>query len=323
MSNLQFSSDILDDMLFRAGEPTDGTSEFESKALESLNRAYQALWMGGTELDPTINEDWWWLLADPPLVLTLEPVITSGTVSVANNNLTATFSGTPAPLIDSDVTNWFLKIDGHPDVFRVSSISTATATLDSVYTGATDTEATYKLMKLEYSLNSAVLRVTGPMRVFAESRDRIDGMAILELEEKYPLRLVSSGVPRNFAHLTETKVRMSHYGFTSSTGLIRVEYHFLEKPSLLTDSGSEEPVVPWQYRKNLADWALWFLQADKNDSKAASTFALAKSGLHGMAVEQRHKMATQGNNMGKIITRPDQEHQSLNVVRTESGLILG
>ena len=62
MSNLQFSADILDDMLFRAGEPTDGTSEYESKALESLNRAYQALWMGGAELDTTINEDWWWLL---------------------------------------------------------------------------------------------------------------------------------------------------------------------------------------------------------------------------------------------------------------------
>ena len=322
MANLQFSADILDDILFRAGEPTDGTSDFDADALRALNRAYQALWMGGSELDPTINEDWWWLLADPPLTLTLEPLIDGGTVSVTNNNTSATFSTTPSPLIDSDVTNWFLKIDGHPDVFRVKSISSATATLDSVYTGKTDTAAGYRLMKLEYALNSNVLRITGPMRTFAESRDRIDGIALLELEERYPLRLVSSGVPRNFAHITETKVRMSHYGLTSSTGLIRVEYHFLEKPTLLPDNTSEQPVIPWQYRKNLADWALWFLQANKNDSKAASTFALAKSGLAAMAVEHRHRMATQGNNMGKIIPRQDQEHRALNVIRTESGLIL-
>ena len=95
MSNYQFSADLVNDILTRNGELTDGTSDFDARALELLNRAYQALWMGGTEIDPTINEEWHWLKADPPLTLLLLPVVNSGTVSVTNNNTSITFSTGP------------------------------------------------------------------------------------------------------------------------------------------------------------------------------------------------------------------------------------
>jgi len=323
MANLKFSADLVNEILSQNGELTDGTSDFDARALVVLNRAYKSMWMGGTELDPTINEDWWWLLGDPPLTLTLEPRINGGTVSVTNNSLTATFSATPTPLIDSDVANWFLKVGTHSDVMRVSSMATAVATLDSVYTGATDTAAGYALWKLDYSLNSNVLRMVSPLRVQAEGRDIIEGIALSELEQRYPLRLMQSGVPRNFAHVAEQKIRMSHYGLTTSTGLIRVEYDYLKLQSDLTDSGSEEPAVPIQYRQLLADFGAFFLFKDKNDNRADGAGLLARAGLKAMANENRHKMASHSRRLGQIDPRPEQINRALTVPRTESGVIIG
>ena len=83
MANYTFSSDLVNDILFRAGEPIDGTSDFDSVALQYLNRAYQSVWSGGSEILPQINEQWWWLRKDDQGVLTLNPVIDTGTVLVS------------------------------------------------------------------------------------------------------------------------------------------------------------------------------------------------------------------------------------------------
>src|ERR1051326_3104120 len=111
MANYTTSADLIDSMLDDAGELTDGTSDFESMALRHLNRAYQAICMGGQEIDPGINEDWVWLRKDPPGVLTLKPAITDGTVSVTNNNTAVTFSVAPS----ASVAGYFLQTDGGGD----------------------------------------------------------------------------------------------------------------------------------------------------------------------------------------------------------------
>src|SRR5258708_12240753 len=74
-SVLKFTSEIVDDVLFRCGEPTDGTSDFDVTALNYVNRAYRAIWVGGGELVKDMNEPWLWLKKDPPGVLVLNPVI--------------------------------------------------------------------------------------------------------------------------------------------------------------------------------------------------------------------------------------------------------
>ena len=43
MANYTTSADLVTDILFRSNEPTDGTSDFDSIALQYLNRAYQGL----------------------------------------------------------------------------------------------------------------------------------------------------------------------------------------------------------------------------------------------------------------------------------------
>ena len=71
---------IRNDALFRAGEKTDGTSDLDAQSLIYLNRAYRALYMGGNEFDPSINEIWWWLKREDNIIL--DSVIDTDTVYV-------------------------------------------------------------------------------------------------------------------------------------------------------------------------------------------------------------------------------------------------
>lgn len=319
MANYRYSADLVNDILFRAGEPIDGTSDFDAVALQYLNRAYQALWAGGAEFVPEINERWWWLKKHPPGILTLEPVINTGTLAVTNNSASITFSSAPA----GSLVGWFIKVKSHADVFRIKTHTGGQvgATLESVYTGDTGTTAGYDAYKLEYELASDLLYIVAPMRVFQDNRAKIDGMSLDALEFVWPLGDVNSGVPKAFAMVTETKVRFSHYGGVSATDYIKVEYDYLYRPADLTDSGSEEPVVPRRHRKTLSDLGLFSLFMDKNDDRADGVGLMAKAGLKAMAIENRSKLAGFGDDFGRIITRQDVFRPD--VLRTSSGLIIG
>ena len=135
MANYTYSADLINSALFLAGESTDGLSDFQDRALELLNRSYRAIWMGGTEIDPTLNEEWWWLRKSTPGVITLLPR-EEHTASVTNNSASITFSATIA---DSKV-GWHFRAEDTADVFRISThvAGTAAATLDSVFTGTTN-----------------------------------------------------------------------------------------------------------------------------------------------------------------------------------------
>lgn len=321
MANLKFTSEILDDIQFRAGEPTTSDSDFYDQALKQLNRAYRIIWMGGGELVPEMNEPWLWLKKDPPGTVILQPVYTTGTVSVTNNDTSVTFSG----VINTDLDGWFLKINDHPDVFRIASHTSgsASATLDSVYTGPTDTAESFTLMKLEYELASDFLRVIAPMRVQAEGRSEIDGIDLSSLDFNYPLTYVAAGVPEAFSLVTESKVRFSHAGGTDSTQLIRVEYDYLRRPDDLTDSGSEEPAIPLHYRHILSDVGLYLLFEDKGDLRAEAVGLQARAGLKAMAADNRARLQQMSRTFGKIITRPGRTSRFQRVLRTASGLIVG
>jgi hypothetical protein len=300
VANLKFSSDIINDALFRAGEPTDGTSDYESTALEYLNRAYRALWLGGGEIAPEVNEPWLWLKKDPPGVLILEPVISLGTVAVVNNNANITFSNAPS----QSVAGWFLRVAGHPDVFRISTHTAAStsAVLDSVYTGDSITTS-FELMKLEYNLASDVHRVIAPMRVQASSQAEIEGTDLSAMEANWPLMTVSGGVPTRFALVTETKVRFNAAGFVDPGDYIRVEYDYLRVPADLTDSGTEEPLVPLQYRQVLADYMLFMLAIAKNDDRAGGWLKQAQAGVVSMASDNRARTVQSGRSVGAIRPR--------------------
>lgn len=291
MSNLTTNADIKDDALFRAGELTDGTSDLDAQALVYLNRAYRELYMGGQSFTPDINEIWWWMKAEANLIL--EGNITTGTVSVTNNSNQATFSSTPSPTIDSDVTGWHLMLDDYPDIYKVSSIATATATLDSVFTGTTDTTAGYTLFKIDYNLSSSAIKIIGRMTAYQEGKYSIEGMSLSEMDEQYPLAKIRSGVPTKFAQVDEDTVRFNAWGSSTAGTIIRVDYDYLTLPDDLADD-SNAPLVPKIYRHVLADMTLFYLLGDKDETKQEFVGLQARQGLESMKNENRSRMVQQG-----------------------------
>lgn len=323
MANYQFSQDLVNDVLFRAGEGTDGTSDFQAVALQYLNRAYQALVNGGSEIDPDVQEDWWWARKHPPGVINVLAAIETGTVSVTNNSASITFSSAPA----ASVAGYFFRVKDQPDIYRIATHTAAStsATLDAVYTGPTNAAGTYRLMKLEYDLPSDLIRIISPMRISQGWEDEVEGVELSAMEREWPLRDIEGGSPTQFAMVTEMKLRFNKYGPVVGTtpNMIRVEYDYIYRPADLTNSGSEEPIIPRQYRRLLSDIAVVFLYVDKNDDRASAVSSVAKQGLQAMAREQRRRMTNYGRSMGKIITRQDKRYSAKRPLRTDSGVIIG
>lgn len=325
--NYKYTADIMDDVLFRAGEPTDSagsrSSDFAVAALRYINRAYQAVWMGGTELNPLINEDWHWLKKETPGVLSLLPVIDVGTIAVTNNNNSITFSSAPI----NSLTGCLFKVDGFADVFRISAHTggSALATLDGIYTGATNSASAYKAMTVIYSLASDLLKVFSPMRVYQDNQIKIIGISTNEMDSAYPLTDLQGGVPTRFAIIGDLsgvrRIRFNKYGDVDANEYIRVDYDYLYTPADLTDSDSEEPVIPFKHRRILADLALYFILMDKNDRRASAVGNLAKTILEAMMQENRSILGKVSDRFGKILPRAS----TLRVegpLRTESGLII-
>lgn len=321
MTTLNTSANIISDVLFRAGEPVDGTSDFYTRTIEYLNRAYREIWMGGQAFNPEVNEPWLWLKKDPPGVLTILPTINTGSVSVTNNSVNATLSVAPT----TSMTGRFFKVQGTADVFRVLAHTPgATAmVLDSVFTGPTQTLATYDLMALEYTLASDLLRVIAPMRIYGMNHIEVDGVDLVSLERDYPLALIQAGVPEKFAMVTETKIRFNKYGGLSASELYRVEYDYLQAPSAELGDDSGVPLVPIHHRSVLADMTLFYLFSAKADLRADGTGAMAKAGLKAMAMDNQARRAQMSRTMGQIITRPTKVQRFDRVLRTASGFIIG
>ena len=301
MTTLTTTTDIINDVLFRAGEPTDNTSDFESHVLDLVNRAYRAIWTGGGEFVEDMNEPWLWLKKDPPGVLILQPSIRTGTVSVTNNSASITFSSAPA----ASVAGYHFRTDDDGTVYRISAHTggAAAATLDSVYTGLNNTAAAFRLMKLEYSLAADAMRVIAPMRVQTALTDEIDGIDLSALDLNYPLTSIEGGVPDKFAPVTESKVRFNRYGGELSTDLLRVEYDYLAEPTALTDDVSSIPLVPLSYRQIIADIALFYLFTGKSDARAETIGAQARAGLKAMASDNRARMKQYSRSFGQVYQR--------------------
>ena len=246
MANYTTAQDLVNDVLFRANEPTDGTSDFDSQALQYLNRAYQGIWSGGSELVPTVNEQWWWLRADAQGTIILNPIIKAGTANVTHNSTSITMSAQ----IDNAVSGRFFQSDDHADMFLISThtASTVGITLNAAYTGTTATAASYKILQYDYQLATDVLSLRGPMRYYQDSGGHINMVGLSELQSEWPMNNVHVGVPQQFSMVGERKVRFSHAGRdgTATTDLIKIDYDYSAEPADLTDSSGSIPLVPRQ-----------------------------------------------------------------------------
>lgn len=152
MAQFRTTADLVDSILRRAGELTDGTSSFESQALDYLNQVHHSIINGGNEFDVDVDEAWTWAKAKHPIILELQPALETGTVSLTQGSESGSFSSAPAASQQGN----FLKIDNRDEYFKIAQ-HTAGATafeLDAAYTGDTGATLTFKSIQLDYDLVS-------------------------------------------------------------------------------------------------------------------------------------------------------------------------
>jgi hypothetical protein len=307
--------ELVDDVLFRAGESV-AQSDWLGKTLDYINRSYRTLCTGSSEFLPEYTDDWWWLRGSG--VLTLEPVRTTGTVTVVQGSATVTFSAAPP----ASMVGWKLRVATHPEIFTIAThtAASATATLDSVYTGANATSL-YSLMRVSYPLVATAQALISPMIGF-RGNPRIGGVTPEAMDGLFPLAELQAGVPMAFALEDPQTVRFSHGGLTTGQSM-RVEYRYRKTVDDLAYLTNSFPLVPLEYRAVLSDMALSYVWLDKNDDRSNATALAARTGLAAMFKENRRKLVKMNtDNIGHLFIRPT-ARSSPGPLRTASGLIIG
>ena len=170
MAQFRTTADIMDLALTNAGEVTNGNSAYETDLLNKLNRVHFSFLAGGTiALGPDatveIDEVWPWAISRRPMILELQPKITTGTITATLGSEAITFSSGPSV----SVAGWYLKIDGSEGVYRIASHTAAStsAELDGAWPLATVTGGSFSLYKLDYDLVPSYI-------VIDETNNKID-----------------------------------------------------------------------------------------------------------------------------------------------------
>lgn len=158
MAIFRNTNDLKKDALERVGELTDGTSDLDTRAVKYLNDAYQGLFAGGSEFGVDMDEFWIWAKAKRPIIVTLQPAIETGTVTLTNGSTDGTFSSAPV----ASQEGRFLKIEARDEYFRIRSHSGG-ATAFEIDEGYTEDSGTFnfKSIQLEYEVSDDLIVVDG------------------------------------------------------------------------------------------------------------------------------------------------------------------
>lgn len=165
MAQFRTTADLVDSVLRRSGELTDGTSSYESQALDYLNQVHHTIINGGNEFDVDVDEAWIWAKAKRPIILELQPALETGTVSLTQGSESGAFSSAP---VDSQQGR-FLLVNNREEFFRIAEHTAGAAAfeLDGAYTGDTGAALLFKSIKLDYDLTPTYL-------IIDEFNDKLD-----------------------------------------------------------------------------------------------------------------------------------------------------
>lgn len=161
MADYSNTEDILTRALKKAGEPTNGNSAYEESLEEYVSDVHRAVIAGGTVFSLPVDEAWAWARSRQPLILSLSPKITTGTLSLTQGLMTGTFSSAPAV----SVAGWFFRSFPESSDNTTYKIAQHTAgdtnfILDAPYLGATAAAFAYELFKLDYDLVPDHIQIT-------------------------------------------------------------------------------------------------------------------------------------------------------------------
>lgn len=163
MSNYRNTNDLKKEVLKKCGELQDGTSAYDSYALTYLNNLYRNVLSGGNEFNVDLSEPWSWAIVKRPLVITLLPAISTGSVTATLGSYTVTFSVAPLDTFGNSISvkGWHLKVDNLDEYYIVQAhnAGATTAFIDVAFTETTTT-TTFNLYKFDYDLIDDTVVVT-------------------------------------------------------------------------------------------------------------------------------------------------------------------
>lgn len=288
MSKFETFLDLKIAALQRAGELTNGNSDYDDIVEEQMNNLLRSIFAGSNEFDVDLGEPWEWAKAEYSGVLTLIPPFATGTIALTQGSSSATLSSAPGASLGS-LRGHFLVVANNSTIYRIvqHTAENTSIVLDQEYLEDTAASASFKIVKLDYELNPQdyfeqtprkIERIIGPMRCYKanglDGSTKIEGIDSSTFDAKFPRSSLLGGIPENFTTSWELNgqmiVRFSHYQIEDK---LRVEYDYI-------------PVAPHQC-------VVEFEDQDMELNKGSATGKITKAN-HGLSEGQPVKLTTAG-----------------------------
>ena len=234
--------------------------------------------------------DWYWARKQPRGIVTTDPLVETGTVTVTEGSTAVTFSSGPT----ASVAGWRLEVAKLPTVPRILShtAGSTSATLDAVWPEDTQTTATYVCYNVEYDLASDFVRFAGSPYLHSRYMDPIPVGSRESHDAAYPFGTFFKSPATAAAMIQPRRIQLNSY----DDRRYRLEYDYVFMPADLTASpSSEEPLVPRPHRGVLASGAAMLLAFDKSDDKAENLASEFRETVQRLV--QEHRRGLSGGSM--------------------------
>jgi hypothetical protein len=149
VAQFRSTADILDEILQKAGEVTNGNSPFETLAVTYANKVHHAIIGGGNIFNLESDEPWVWARSRFPLVLEMLPAYITGTITCTQNDINVVFSAGSSTSLEG----WHFQVNGKPTVYKIMQ-HTAAGTQAQLDSSFVDSSGTYnfRCFKLDYEI---------------------------------------------------------------------------------------------------------------------------------------------------------------------------
>lgn len=263
------AADLKADVLGLAGEPGDGTSQYDEQVYEYLTAVQRALVSGGTfgasSLQPL---DWPWVRAYPRGALVLPtPFNVDQAVSIylTRDSAIAQFPDQVVADAPGRFLHWRLIVTG-VDVqpLMVERIGLSAVRLHQPWTGVTTSTTAWMATPDTYALPADFVRGCGPLLVHGWPY-AIPVVDAPQLEALYPTATWSAGPPVLAARVDQSRIKFSHYPSPTADPLL-LEFDYVKRPPVIAEG--ESILVPQEHRRVLVYGAAYLIAQEKGDDDA-------------------------------------------------------
>ena len=339
MSYLTTGLDLKTDALNLAGEPTDGSSFYDTLAYEWLTVAQRSVVSGGV-FGPAFLEpaDWYWARAWPRGGLQLQQPYN------ATQTILALFTaGSPDIIVNSisnlpDLAGYRILKTDLPARHMIASVDNTgppglkVLHLREPWTGETLTDAHWLAYPDTYELPQDFVRGLSPLMLYSfpsniPTNQTIDVVDAIDMDRMYPqvfpwggnlsATITGSGLPVLAARVDQRRVRFSHFLNTPGSPFpYQVEFEYIRRPEVIAEGTI--PAIPIEHRRILSYGAAFLILNDKKNSDAQSKFQMFLAQYKAMRDEHARDMRRMSLRWG--VVQPPRASGNRAILLTETGL---